>query len=348
MLHTLTVKNFTVFESAEFAFSSGLNVVIGENGTGKSQLLKLGYALAATSYAQSSAPRQGKEEMQRAVADKLVATFRPEGLGRLVSRQQGRNRCEVAVHFFAPENAGYSFSFATNSRSEVKLEQAPVAYLDAASVFFPTREMLSVFPGFAAAYRARELEFDETYYDLALALDARPLKGKRPDNVAQLIGNLETVMNGSVEVQNGRFYLLPKNEGRGRIEMPLVAEGIRKLAMLTYLLINGVLRNRSTLFWDEPETNLHPQLIQHVAKTLVLLASAGLQVVIATHSLFLLRELQIQLQLLPPKKALPRYFTLSEAGGTTIVSTGSTIEELEPLAMLDADLAQTERYLALP
>ena len=57
-------------------------------------------------------------------------------------------------------------------------------------------------------------------------------------------------MNAEVLLEDGRFYLYPRNAGRGRLEMPLVAEGIRKIAMLAYLLINGVLRNRSILFWD--------------------------------------------------------------------------------------------------
>lgn len=45
MLKTLTLKNFTVFPTAELEFSPGLNVIVGENGTGKSHLLKLGYAV---------------------------------------------------------------------------------------------------------------------------------------------------------------------------------------------------------------------------------------------------------------------------------------------------------------
>jgi DNA repair ATPase RecN len=44
MLKHLHVQNFTVFANAEFAFGPGLNVVVGANGTGKSHVLKLGYA----------------------------------------------------------------------------------------------------------------------------------------------------------------------------------------------------------------------------------------------------------------------------------------------------------------
>jgi len=45
-LNSLRLKNFTVFSELDITFSPGLNVIIGENATGKSHLLKLGYALA--------------------------------------------------------------------------------------------------------------------------------------------------------------------------------------------------------------------------------------------------------------------------------------------------------------
>lgn len=43
MLKQLTLHNFTVFKEAHLTFSPGLNVIIGENGTGKTHLLKLAY-----------------------------------------------------------------------------------------------------------------------------------------------------------------------------------------------------------------------------------------------------------------------------------------------------------------
>jgi len=39
------LQNFTVFEKLEVEFSNGINVVIGTNGTGKTHLLKVLYAI---------------------------------------------------------------------------------------------------------------------------------------------------------------------------------------------------------------------------------------------------------------------------------------------------------------
>lgn len=40
MLKSLHVENLTVFTNADFTFGKNLNVIIGENGTGKSHVLK--------------------------------------------------------------------------------------------------------------------------------------------------------------------------------------------------------------------------------------------------------------------------------------------------------------------
>jgi predicted ATPase len=347
MLKSLHLKNFSVFEEGLFAFSPGLNVIIGENGTGKSQLMKLAYAVSHVSHSQISSTRKNKEDFQRALADKIVAVCKPESLGRLVTRQVGRNRCEVAVDFVHSQHTGFDFNFSTQSKAEVKVEKMPDAFVEAAPVFFPTREMMSVYEGFAGAYRNRELSFDETYYDLVIALDAS-VKKKHPASIVALIKQFEVLMGGAVRLENGRFYLIPEQSGKGKIEMPLVAEGIRKLAMLAYLLLNGALRDKGTLFWDEPETNLNPRLMRALAQALVLLATQGYQVVLATHSLFLLRELAIELETTEKHKSANFIGLCRNERGSVTAQSAPSLSDIDCLVLLDEDLNQTDRYLALP
>lgn len=346
MLKSLKIDNFSVFEHAEINWSPGINVIVGENGTGKSQLMKLAYSLSWVSHAQLKTQRQTKDELQKKIAEKLVATCRPEYLGRLVTRKQGRNRCDITVDFIHPKNAKFEFSFATNSRSEVKLTSTPAEYLTTAPVYIPTREMLSIFPGFTTTYEEHYLEFEETYYDIAKALNGAAKKKHSPKTY-ELIAEFENLLDGHIRLESGHFYLLPNKAGYGKIEIHLVAEGMRKLAMLVYLLINGALRNRSTLFWDEPETNLNPKLMVLVARALVTLAQQGFQIVLATHSLFLLRELSIQLANTNQSTSSNFIGLGRDEEGVVTLSQTSAIDDLEPLLMLDEDLRQSDRYLAL-
>ena len=127
------------------------------------------------------------------------------------------------------------------------------------------------------------------------------------------------------------------------MEMHLVAEGLRKLAMVARLIATGMLVEKGYLFWDEPEANLNPKLIKDSARTIVALSQSGIQVFVATHSLFLLRELYL-LQL---EHALDtQCFGLHlREDGTVQVQQGKTIDEIGPIASLDEELQQSDRYL---
>jgi wobble nucleotide-excising tRNase len=99
------------------------------------------------------------------------------------------------------------------------------------------------------------------------------------------------------------------------MEMHLVAEGFRKIAMLSRLIATGSLLDSGYLFWDEPDSNLNPKLIKRIAISILELCNNGIQVFIATHSLFLLRELEILLQSQKKKRLKTRFFGLSLPGG---------------------------------
>ncbi|MBQ7609305.1 MAG: ATP-binding protein [Desulfovibrionaceae bacterium] len=122
----------------------------------------------------------------------------------------------------------------------------------------------------------------------------------------------------------------------------MYAEGHRKLGMLAYLIKNGSIERGSTLLWDEPEANLNPKLIKELAAVLVVL-SQDVQIIIATHSLFLLRELEI----LEKKKSNyeDRYFSLYFSKNEIAVQQGDTSNDIGNIDCLDASLDQSQRYL---
>ena len=50
VLESIEVRNFTVFREARLEFARGLNVIVGENATGKTHLLKLPYSVFAVQH----------------------------------------------------------------------------------------------------------------------------------------------------------------------------------------------------------------------------------------------------------------------------------------------------------
>ena len=338
MLKTLEIKNFTCFPEAKLEFSPGLNVIVGENGTGKSHLLKLGYAVLRSLKNVQKTP--AKEAYGRDLASHLVALFKPDSFGRLASRIQGRRRCEVAAE--VSDVVILSFNFSTQSSDIANIDILDFKKpLQAKPLFIPPKEVLSIYPGFALALENKEFAFDETYLDISKNLNGVPLKGKRLADIAKHLNPLEELMGGDIRLENNSFYFY-SSKGKGIFEAHLMAEGNRKLGMLAYLLKTGELTKSSSLFWDEPEANLNPKLLKALAAILVELSSI-MQITIATHSLFLLRELETFRE----NKILTnaRYFGLHITDNGVVVQQGDSSSKIGDIVALDEDIAQSTRYL---
>lgn len=347
VIESLTLKDFTVFKNAEFDLAPGLNVVVGENGTGKTHILKLAYSATyvCARGAREPGPAPTKSHLQSAIAAKLTAVFRPDELGRLARRdRRGRQRSEVRCRYRAPTN-DLAFSFNTASKSEVSVDLAPSAWIEKLPVYLPTRELLTLSPGFVSLYETSYLPFEETWRDTSILLGAPLARGPREKRIRELLAPLEEAMSGKVEMEEGgRFYL---NSAGVSTEMHLVAEGLRKLAMVARLIATGSLVDKGFLFWDEPESNLNPRIIKLVAQTIVHLAQSGIQVFVATHSLFLLRELDLLLQQPDHKKTARQFIGLHRRDDGVEVMQGNSVDEIGDISALEEELRQSDRYLGV-
>ena len=266
MLSEIDIANFTAFEQVTLQFSPGLNVIVGANGAGKSHILKLAYSVVKTSFNQQNQTSQSKPVWQKAIADDLMRIFRPESLGRLARRQQGNTKAHVTVKFDSLKAADFSFTFSTRSNTEVQMEGAvPAKFAPAIPIFIPTKELLSLFPGLRGLYKSYQLAIDETYPDLCERLDHPLLRGPRLEGIKAIVEQLEDMAGGEVKNENGRFYLY-QTDG-GRLEIDLVAEGLRKLATLAFLLKNGSLTDTTALFLGRAGSQSEPVINKEAGKS---------------------------------------------------------------------------------
>jgi energy-coupling factor transporter ATP-binding protein EcfA2 len=291
-LKRLELNRFTAFEEASFDFESGVNVLIGENGTGKSHVLKLIYSVQESVRRHVTGEGLGASvratSLEEILGEMLVSVFQPDELGRLVRRGVGRRKAKIRLVWMEKRKERYiELTLSNLGRLEVVGSSLPSLER---SIFIPTREVLSIFPGFISSYLKRESSFDRTYYDLCIALDAKPLRGARGETRSKLLEPIEDALGGRVVNEGGRFYLkLPD----GDMEAPLVAEGVRKLGMLAYLIVNGSLSENGFLLWDEPEASMNPRLTMLTGHVVLGLARLGVQTWVATHDYLLTSELTL-------------------------------------------------------
>ena len=99
------------------------------------------------------------------------------------------------------------------------------------------------------------------------------------------------------------------------------------------------------MFWDEPESNLNPKTIKLIAQTVLNLCKSGIQVFIASHSLFLLRELDILSQREEFKQVKSHFIGLHKGEDGVDVQQGDTIDDIGQIDALKEELSQSDRYL---
>lgn len=328
-IRSIELKDFTAFQAARLDLSPGVNVLVGRNGTGKTHVMKAAYAVA-----RATAP-----DSTLSVGQKLALVFRPdEGqLGRLGHRRPGQKTTTLRVN---DDRGGTVSVRITTSTSRTAADVT--SFVAPAAVFLPSREGLAMFEGFAATYQKRELSFDETYYDLAMALAVPALRGVLPAALKQIGADLEKALGGKVLLDGPRFYL--RGAGGSKLEAHLMSEGMRKLASILRLLQNGELRSTGLLLWDEPEANLNPHLTVLVARALARLAANNVQVVIATHD-YLLTETLALLERQARTKFELRYFAFERKDDDTsvMVSAADRLNDLAVNPIRDEFLAHYDR-----
>ena len=193
MVASTAFDNFTLVPNGTWEFAPGLNIIIGENGTGKTHVIKALYALMEP--LSGPKPALTKAELDTRLADKLVGVFRPERLGRLVRRQRGRAAARVDLRFVGPAGQ-LAVEFGSAAEKSVKTIRAPQAALVASPVFFPTRELATLVGWFGSLYDNYAVEFDETYRDTVSLLGGPALRGPRATQIASIVEPLEELMGG--------------------------------------------------------------------------------------------------------------------------------------------------------
>ena len=155
------------------------------------------------------------------------------------------------------------------------------------SLYTGRRERLSGVPGYF--YDLVEALKSEYTGDMAFPEVYEKLTGK-----GVIGGKIVITEKGDLSFQeNGRSFSLP-----------VTAMGVANLGILALLIERKVLDEDTLLFIDEPEAHLHPAWQVVMAEALFELARQGVNVVIATHSIDILKWLEVHVKKNPEDEQL--------------------------------------------
>lgn len=286
MIGKLKIENCGPIDKLEINASPQMNIIIGENDTGKTLILKSLYLLIKT----REEFKRGKDQrtFKQVVDDKLTWTFQLDRIGDLVKKgSSGRLRFEATI-----DNSSTAVAFTASATKGAGEATAANHNRPYNSIFFPAKEVVSLMDVIKKSRNIdQEFGFDDTYLDLVSALEKKPTKGKNWKNFSAARKRLGTLTsNIQLEFDQGLWTF---KKGNTIYPVHITAEGIRKIAIIDRLLGNRIITPESVLFFDEPEAVLHPKAIVELMDILLLIMQSGVQVFIATHSFFVIKKLQI-------------------------------------------------------
>jgi len=297
-IKSVEVNNFTVFESIKCGFSQGINLFIGENGTGKTHLLKILYAMTRTSKYNKTfmgenrykgTPVTISNNFDHAILPLFIASV--EGLAINLVRSQASDdesamvKIETGEEMFTSYVAGLGYVMAVNPSDKAG------GIFEHEALFIPAKDMLS-HSGLENDYSKRILPFDLTLINILEDLKVSRLREQTEISKA-LTNKISDVVGGKVLYRDGGYFI---DKGTGQTNISLEAEGFKKLSVLYRALDTGYLQPGSILFWDEPEANLNPKLIPIVVDILLELTRHSVQVFLATHDYNLMKYISIKKQ----------------------------------------------------
>lgn len=343
-IERLELENFTCFKKAAFEFSSGINVFIGENGTGKTHLLKVLYAAMLAN--------RDFENIETANELNSYTNWRfyKEFWGNAVRLITGKNFLN-ALHFRLEEKIFPTIKIClgnqklfTDINDLEKKDSFDFKKLTNQAFYLPPNEMISWYRGFVNIFEKFQIDLDRTYRDLAVALYGNLLKDSYLKEAEKLTTELEKAIEAKIiKKSDGKFYF--KFKSGGEISSGTNAQGTNKLGQIIYLIQSGAIDKNTILFWDEPEANLNPKYILKVVQFLRVLANAGCQIFVSTHNYLVAYELSLLSEYREVQENIPdiKFFGLYKSEEGTIVKEGKTMHDLDDDPILNAHSKHYEK-----
>lgn len=305
MITSLQMDRYGPISSIAWNNLGPINLVIGGNGTGKTTILKAMYSAirAIEGYGRGD----DDSSLTMLLSRKLRGVFQPGTLGNMVTKgavDPLRFKLEMV-----PNKPGEIYRLRYNLGPDThenplrikigvkRRKDHSISPRNTHSIFLPAKEVLSLHKIIMKSRLEDKLTgFDDTYLDLAIALDTGSQVGKDFTAFSQARKALNSIVGGKVayDETEGRWYFI---RGTMKHPMSLTAEGIKKIGILDTLLSNRYLNMDSIVFIDEPEAALHPKAIASFLDILASLALAnnrkGIQFFLASHSYYVVKKLHL-------------------------------------------------------
>lgn len=173
------------------------------------------------------------------------------------------------------------------------------------------------------------------FYDLVKLISSQA----KDIQILNLYDNINSEIGGEIVISNSGELSFVEKGLTIPISLHNTALGVTNLGIISLLLKKGILSKGSFLFIDEPEAHLHPSWQKTMVDTLYALSQHGVNVVIASHSIDMMKCIENIMEKLP-EDDLETHFGINQ-----LSVNGESIENdchpLRKIALIQEDLGQS-------
>lgn len=288
-IESIELRNFTVFNNLKTNFSKGINVLIGENGTGKTQLIKAIYANIKISKSNNIDDISKYFKSVNVNDVFFVRQIKPLFLEVKASKTDNKSDKKYLMGKLDLKFNGINMSFGSNDECSYEISYPSK---EIKCTYIPAKDMLTHSKGLVSmADKFNEFPFDKTLIDIIKI--AQQWQLKEPPKIAlKILPILEKMIQGKVVIENEEFYV--KKDNGEMVNFAVEAEGLKKIGLLWQLLMNENITENSVLLWDEPEANINPKFIPDLVEILIELQRNGVQIFVTTHDYIFAKYFEVK------------------------------------------------------
>jgi AAA15 family ATPase/GTPase len=288
-IESIELRNFTVFKNFKVNFSKGINIITGENGTGKTQLLKAIYADIQISKSKNINDISKYFKSVNVNNVFFIKQLKPLFLEVKASKISNKSDKQYLMGKLNLSINGINSTVGNDDECSYEISY-PSEEINC--TFIPAKDMLTHSKGFVSmADKFNEFPFDKTLIDIINKASQWQLK-EPPKIALKILPILEKMMEGKVVIENEEFYV-KKNNGE-MINFAVEAEGLKKIGLLWQLLMNENITEGSVLLWDEPEANINPKFVPDLVEILMELQKNGIQIFLTTHDYIFAKYFEVK------------------------------------------------------
>lgn len=148
---------------------------------------------------------------------------------------------------------------------------------------------------------------------------------------------LDEIINGDLDITDSGDIVFNDKESSKTVSLNTTASGVTNLGLLGLLLKRNIIAEGSFIFVDEPEVNLHPAWQKCMIEILYALSQCGINVVIASHSLDMMKYIE-NIMNSHPKDKLKDDFAINWLSKDSL--TQDDTSDLRILAAIKEDLGK--------